>query len=274
MISPLRIRNALYLHASLDMADKGTVMNLWQRATFRYLCYGVLFGALFPIMATSFAIWLRGLPFTLTSVGLVQATDPLHWMIDTAPLFLGLFAAFAGRRQERLEQVLHLAERAEELARLNAENAQLYEQTRKQLEQLQQLHQDLDGAARTIRTLAAPLIPVRPHVLALPLIGVFDGQRVAEVRADTLGGVAARRARIVIVDCTGVEDMSQEAVLELGRTIDALALLGARTLICGIGAALAQRMAGSDFNRREIVAAPDLAGGIALADLESSWRGS
>jgi hypothetical protein len=41
-----------------------------------------------------------------------------------------------------------------------------------------------------------------------------------------------------------------------------------------IGAALAQRMAGSDFNRRAIIAASDLAGGIALAHLESSWRGS
>jgi anti-anti-sigma regulatory factor len=249
-------------------------MNLWRRATFRYLCYGALFGALFPITATGFDIWLRGLPFTLASVGIVQPTDPLHWMIDTAPLFLGLFAAFAGWRQERLEQALRLAERAEELARLNAENVQLYEQTRKQLEQLQQLHEALEAAAQTIRTLAAPLIPVRPDVLALPLIGVFDARRVADVRATMLDGVAARRAKIVILDCTGVEDMSPDAMHELGRTLDALALLGTRTIICGIGAALARRMAASDFSQRTINAALDLAGGIALAlaNLEAQWR--
>jgi anti-anti-sigma regulatory factor len=251
-------------------------MNLWRRATFRYLCYGALFGALFPITATGFDIWLRGLPFTLDSVGLAQATEPLHWMIDTAPLFLGLFAAFAGRRQEKLEQALSLAERAEEMARLNAENAQLYEQTRKQFEQLQQLHEDLDGAAQTIRTLAAPLIPVRHDVLALPLIGVFDARRVAEVRAAVLNGVAARRAKIVILDCTGVDDLSPDAAHELGRTLDALELLGAQTIICGVGAVLAQHIAASDFNQRSVTAAPDLAGGIALAlaHLGAPWRRS
>jgi anti-anti-sigma regulatory factor len=251
-------------------------MNLWRRATFRYLCYGALFGALFPITATGFDIWLRGLPLTLTSIAVVQATDPLHWMIDSAPLFLGLFAALAGWRQERLEQALLLAERAEELARLNDENARLYEQTRGQLDELQRLHQDLAGAARTIRTLAAPLIPVRPDVVALPLIGTFDGRRVAEVRAVVLGGVAARRARIVILDCTGVEDMSPDATQELGRTIDALRLLGTQTIICGITSTLAQRMVASDFNQRAIAAAPDLASGItiALAYLEARQRGS
>src|SRR5262245_29810738 len=204
-------------------------MNLWRHATFRYLCYGALFGALFPLTATGFDIWLRGLPLTLASIGIVQATAPLHWMIDTAPLFLGLFAALAGRRQEQLEQALRQIERADELARLNAENAQLYDQTRRQLDQLQQLHQDLAGAAQTIRTLAAPLIPVRPDVLALPLIGAFDDLRMAEVRAVALQGVAARQARIVILDCTGVESLSVAAAHEVGRTIDALALLGART---------------------------------------------
>ena len=74
-------------------------------ATIRYLCFGVLFGALFPIGATCLDIGLRGGPWSLATAGLVQSTQPLHWLIDTAPVFLGIFAAVAGWQQEQLERV-------------------------------------------------------------------------------------------------------------------------------------------------------------------------
>jgi methyl-accepting chemotaxis protein len=40
------------------------------------------------------------------SVKQVQAGSPLHWVIDTAPLFLGLFASLAGRRQDQVQHAL------------------------------------------------------------------------------------------------------------------------------------------------------------------------
>jgi len=240
-------------------------MNLWRNAIFRYLCYGVLFGALFPITATIFDIRLRGLPVALSAALAVQSTQPLHWMIDTAPLFLGLFATLIGWRQERLEQALRRAERAEEIARLNADNARLYEQTRRQLVELQELQQNLAGAARTIRTLTVPLIPVGHEVMALPLLGVFDGPRIADLRAATLRGIHDRRARVVILDCTGVEAMTDEAVRELALAIDALLLIGAQTLICGVGAALARQLAANQIDRRAHHIAIDLEHAIAFA---------
>lgn len=80
-------------------------------ATVRYACYGALFGLLFPLFSTILDVIVQELPLTAESLLLVQQNNPLHWVIDTAPLFLGLFAALAGRRQdavsrlnERLEQ--------------------------------------------------------------------------------------------------------------------------------------------------------------------------
>jgi anti-anti-sigma regulatory factor len=240
-------------------------MSIWRYATFRYLCYGALFGALFPLTATIFDIWLRGLPFSRASAAAVQATQPLHWMIDSAPLFLGLFAALAGRRQDRLEQALRRAERAEEFARLNEENARLYEQASAQISELQQLQHNLEGAARTIRTLSVPQVPVGPGILALPLLGAFDAPRMVELRAATLSGAHARRASVVILDCTGVDGMTGEAARELIRTIEALGLLGARSIVCGVGAALARRLAEEDVGRHTLDTALDMAAGIALA---------
>jgi rsbT co-antagonist protein RsbR len=251
------------------------------RTILSYFGYGALFGMLFPLTATGLDIWLRSLPASLASVGVVQSTQPLHWMIDSAPLFLGLLAALAGWRQERverlntqlgeqrvlLERALEQAERAEELARLNAENAQLYEQARRQLNELRQLAQEKQADQRTIRALLTPLIAVRDDVVALPLIGAFDVARLADLRSVALSGVEARRARTVILDCTGVTDMTPEAVGDLANTIDALALLGAEAIITGVTPALALRLVTSALGDRRLRTAADLAGGLALAQV-------
>ena len=78
--------------------------------TVRYSIYGALFGLMFPILATLGDLAMHRLPFTLNSLVQVQRGSALHWVIDTAPFFLGLFASFAGRRQDQLvvlNQELH-----------------------------------------------------------------------------------------------------------------------------------------------------------------------
>lgn len=70
--------------------------------TLRYAILGALFGCAFPIFSTLGDVAVQGLPLTFESLWQVQKGSPLHWVIDTAPFFLGLFASFAGRRQDRL----------------------------------------------------------------------------------------------------------------------------------------------------------------------------
>jgi GAF domain-containing protein len=75
--------------------------------TIRYLIFGVTFGLLFPIVATLVRIQTLQLPLSLATMLEIQRTDPLLWIIDSAPLFLGIFAAIAGYRQD----VLHWSNR-------------------------------------------------------------------------------------------------------------------------------------------------------------------
>jgi signal transduction histidine kinase/CheY-like chemotaxis protein len=81
-----------------------------------YAVYGALFGACFPVGATLLDAWLR---FDLWPSGLLaaQRDQPLHWVIDTAPFWLGLFAAFGGRRQDDLEVVLAIQRETNEALR-------------------------------------------------------------------------------------------------------------------------------------------------------------
>jgi len=254
-------------------------VSVQRHMTIRYLCYGVLFGAMFPLLATALDIWLRRAPFGLSAVVLVQSTQPLHWMIDTAPFFLGLFAALAGLRQDQREQLTSAllaqqialdramlqAEHATELARLNDDKERLYQQTLQQLDYLQLLQQERERDARTISALSTPIISVYDSMLVLPLIGTFQADRIIDLCGSALHAVEAQRAKIVILDCTGVDEVTPDAALELARLIDALALLGARTLITGVKPRFAQLLV-MDINFHRIAsAAPDLAAGIRLA---------
>ena len=70
----------------------------------KYSLYGILFGFIFPILATSIDIVNLNLKFSWISAVFVQKNHPIHYIIDTAPFFLGLFAMFGGRNLDRLKQ--------------------------------------------------------------------------------------------------------------------------------------------------------------------------
>lgn len=71
----------------------------------RYLLIGIFFGFLFPISATLLDLKIHRLNLNWEAILFVQKEQPLHWMIDTAPLFLGLFALVGGLKQSQIIQL-------------------------------------------------------------------------------------------------------------------------------------------------------------------------
>jgi GAF domain-containing protein len=71
--------------------------------TQRYTMAGILFGSLFPVIATIIKIRVSNLGINFSSILAVQTSEPLLWIIDTAPLFLGIFAFFAGKWHDNLQ---------------------------------------------------------------------------------------------------------------------------------------------------------------------------
>ena len=61
-----------------------------------YFLVGVLFGLMFPIMAITLELILKKQALSLTSLVWIHKENKLLYMIDTAPLFLGLFALIGG----------------------------------------------------------------------------------------------------------------------------------------------------------------------------------
>jgi two-component system, sensor histidine kinase and response regulator len=68
----------------------------------KYALYGALFGLCFPIIGTLLECTYRFGAVSLELIVQAQVESPLLWIIDSAPLFLGIFASFGGRQMDRV----------------------------------------------------------------------------------------------------------------------------------------------------------------------------
>ncbi|WP_437636479.1 PAS domain S-box protein [Sorangium sp. So ce854] len=111
----------------------------------------------------------------------------------------------------------------------------------------QELRAKLDLIERqrqVIRSLSTPIIQVWDRVLTLPLVGMFDSARAADVMEGVLREVVRTQARYTILDLTGIEAMDTETADHLLKLTAAIKLLGAEGIITGIHPAIAQTIVG------------------------------
>lgn len=78
----------------------------WDSEANKFTIYGALFGLLFPIIATVVETLLQVGAVSWDAIVMVQRSDPLLWIIDSAPFWLGIFARFAGKRQDYLKRLI------------------------------------------------------------------------------------------------------------------------------------------------------------------------
>lgn len=107
------------------------IFRLSQYETLKYALFGVFCGILFPLLATLVELNTRGMAIELPNVIHVHQTNRLLWIIDTAPLMLGLFAGLVGHRQAKLRNlnVLLGAREAELKADRETMEQQVHERT-------------------------------------------------------------------------------------------------------------------------------------------------
>src|SRR5215471_598589 len=77
-----------------------------------YTLGGALFGFLYPLGALTFDCLREGLPLTWASIVALHHTSPVHWIIDTAPFFLGLCALVVATRIKKLHVSRQQVEKA------------------------------------------------------------------------------------------------------------------------------------------------------------------
>ncbi len=91
-----------------------------------------------------------------------------------------------------------------------------------------------------IRELSTPVIEVWANVLCLPVVGVMDTARSAEMTEALLRAVTEKKARYAIIDVTGIEVMDTRTADHFLRMAKAVRLLGAECVVAGISPSIAQ----------------------------------
>lgn len=117
-----------------------------------------------------------------------------------------------------------------------------------------------------IRELSTPVLPVRPRLLILPIIGVIDPQRARQLTEQLLRGIRANRAKVVVMDITGVPLVDSNVANHLVLTVEAARLLGATVIVTGVSLEIAQTLVtiGVDLGKMNTVG--DLQGGLEEAE--------
>lgn len=82
--------------------------------------------------------------------------------------------------------------------------------------------------------LSTPLIPITDRVVVMPLVGQLDSARAEQVMITLLEGVERTRARVAILDITGVPAVDAVTADALVRATRAAQLLGARVILTGV----------------------------------------
>ena len=117
-----------------------------------------------------------------------------------------------------------------------------------------------------IRELSTPVLQVRERLLILPIIGLIDPQRARQLTEQLLRGIRTNRARVVVIDITGVAAMDATVANHLVQTVEASRLLGATVIVTGLSPEIAQTLVtiGVDLGKMNTVG--DLQGGIEEAE--------
>jgi len=139
------------------------------------------------------------------------------------------------------------------------------EQRRTEEEQRRLQAELLKAHETVLLELSTPLIPISDTVVVMPLVGELDVRRMDCVMERLLGGIGESRARVAIVDITGVPSVSRDVADALLRTVRAARLLGTEVQITGIRAEVARTLSSLGVDLSGIATLGTLQAGIRRA---------
>jgi rsbT co-antagonist protein RsbR len=99
-----------------------------------------------------------------------------------------------------------------------------------------------------ISQMSSPIIQVWDGVLTVPIVGAIDAVRAINLLENLLNAVLRARARYAILDLTGLDFVDTSAADHFFKIVRAVELLGARCIISGIKASVAQTMVALGFD--------------------------
>jgi rsbT co-antagonist protein RsbR len=117
-----------------------------------------------------------------------------------------------------------------------------------------------------IQELPIPVLPFREGMLLVPIIGLIDSLRARLFTEQLLAAVRDNRAKVVVIDITGVQAVDSKVANHIVQTVEAARLMGATVIIAGISPQIAQTMVTLGIDLGRIATVGDLQRGIERAE--------
>jgi rsbT co-antagonist protein RsbR len=117
-----------------------------------------------------------------------------------------------------------------------------------------------------IRELSTPVLQVRERLVILPIIGVLDAQRARQLTEQLLGAIQSHRAKVVVIDITGVASIDLTVANHLVQTVESSRLMGATAIITGVSSEIAQTLVDLRVDLGMMTTVGDLQGGLEEAE--------
>ena len=117
-----------------------------------------------------------------------------------------------------------------------------------------------------IQELPTPVLPFREGMLLVPIIGLIDSQRARALTEQLLSAVRANRAKVVVMDITGVQAVDSKVANHLVQTVEAARLMGATVILAGVSPEIAQTMVTVGVELGRMTTVGDLQSGIERAE--------
>jgi CheY-like chemotaxis protein/anti-anti-sigma regulatory factor len=116
-----------------------------------------------------------------------------------------------------------------------------------------------------ITELSSPVVEIWDGILLVPLIGSLDDQRASQMSSAILETTRAKNAQVVIIDITGCTYMDSHVAAYLINAVHAVLLMGANTIITGVGASAASNLVALGIDLEGVKTRRRLADGLRTA---------
>lgn len=117
-----------------------------------------------------------------------------------------------------------------------------------------------------IQELPTPVLPFREGMLLVPIIGLIDSQRARVLTEQLLRAIRDNRAKVIVIDITGVQAVDSRVANHMVQTVEAARLMGATAIIAGVSPEIAQTMVTLGIDLGRMITVGDLQSGIERAE--------
>ncbi|MBA2709837.1 MAG: STAS domain-containing protein [Tatlockia sp.] len=117
-----------------------------------------------------------------------------------------------------------------------------------------------------LEELSTPVLQIRKEILILPMVGAIDERRAQLLTETLLKAIRDRRAKVVVMDITGVSTVDSRVANHLLKTVDASRLMGATAIVTGLSPEIAQTLVTIGVDLSKFNSVGDLEEGMAEAD--------